>query len=151
MENTHQYEVNVEWTQDRKGTISSPDLTLKIEVATPPDFPKGEPKIWSPEHLFIAAVNSCLMNTFFAIAENSDFKYISFKSNAIGKVEKVENDYLVTEIKLRPILTIADTADADKALRVIEMSEKNCLISNSITSTIILEPQILVNAVNEIV
>ena len=151
MENTHQYEVNVEWTQDRKGTISSPDLTQKIEVATPPDFPKGEPKIWSPEHLFIAAVNSCLMNTFFAIAENSDFNYVSFKSNAIGKVEKVENDYLVTEIKLRPILTIADTADADKALRVIEMSEKNCLISNSITSTIILEPEILVNAVNEIV
>ena len=150
MENLHQYEVNVEWTQDRKGTISSPDLTQKIEVATPPDFPKGEPKIWSPEHLFVAAVNSCLMNTFFAIAENSDFKYISFKSNAIGKVEKIDNKYLVTEIKLKPVLTIADTADADKALRVIEMSEKNCLISNSITSKIILEPEIVVNDVNEI-
>jgi organic hydroperoxide reductase OsmC/OhrA len=26
MENKHQYEVNVEWTQDRKGIISSPVL-----------------------------------------------------------------------------------------------------------------------------
>lgn len=143
MENLHQYEVNVEWTKDRKGIISSPDLIEKIEIATPADFPKGEANIWSPEHLFVAAVNSCLMNTFFAIAENSDFKYSSFKSNAIGKVEKIDDNYSVTEIILKPVLTIADAADVEKALRIIEMSEKNCLISNSIKSVIILQPEII--------
>jgi len=35
-----------------------------IEVATLPEFPKGIPGIWSPEHLFTAAVSSCLMTTF---------------------------------------------------------------------------------------
>ena len=144
MENKHQYEVDVEWTDDRKGTISSPVLHQKIEIATPPDFPKGEPNIWSPEHLFVAAINSCVMNTFFAIAENSELKYESFKCNAIGIVEKIDEMYMVTEIKLKPILTIADAQDSDKALRVIEMSEKNCLISNSVKSKIIVEPEIVV-------
>ena len=65
MENTHPYEVNVEWTQDRKGTLSSLVLTQQIEVATPPDFPKGIPNIWSPEHLFVAAINSSRIAIYF--------------------------------------------------------------------------------------
>ncbi|MEX2411630.1 MAG: hypothetical protein WD607_09740 [Candidatus Paceibacterota bacterium] len=64
MENTHQYEVNLQWNSERKGTLSSPVLPSQIEVATPPGFPKGMPGIWSPEHLFVAAVNSCVMTTF---------------------------------------------------------------------------------------
>jgi peroxiredoxin-like protein len=146
MENKHQYEVNFEWTQDRKGVISSPVLNQKIEIVTPPDFPKGEPNIWSSEHLFVAAISSCVMNTFFAIADNSDLQYESIKCNAVGIVEKVDEMYLVTEIKLKPILTIADAADSDKALRVVAMSEKNCLISNSVKSNILIEPEIVVTA-----
>jgi peroxiredoxin-like protein len=146
MENKHQYEVDFEWTQDRKGVISSPVLNQKIEIVTPPDFPKGEPNIWSSEHLFVAAISSCVMNTFFAIADNSDLQYESIKCNAIGIVEKVDEMYLVTEIKLKPILTISDAEDTDKALRVLAMSEKACLISNSVKSNILVEPEIVVTA-----
>ena len=70
MSTTHFYDVNVEWNEARKGTMSSSVLTDKIEVATPPQFPNGMNNIWSPEHLLVAAVNSCLMTTFLAIAEN---------------------------------------------------------------------------------
>jgi organic hydroperoxide reductase OsmC/OhrA len=82
----HNYEVSVAWLADRKGVMTSPELTTSVEVATPPQFPKGMEGIWSPEHLFVAAVNSCLMTTFLSIAENSKFEYISFKSKAIGKL-----------------------------------------------------------------
>ena len=71
MSEPHFYEVAVQWKADRKGIMSSPVLTDKIEVATPPEFPKGMEGIWSPEHYFIAAVNSCLMTTFLSIAEVS--------------------------------------------------------------------------------
>ena len=81
MPDIHKYEVNLEWKEDRKGLLSSPILTHEIEVATPPEFPKGMAGIWSPEHLFVAAVNSCLMTSFLAIAENSKFEFISFKSS----------------------------------------------------------------------
>ena len=144
MEAQHKYEVNVEWTKDRKGTLSSPVVTPQIEVATPPDFPKGEPNIWSPEHLFVASINSCVMNTFFAIAENSKLTYVGFKSNAVGTVEKIDGNYLVTEITLKPILTISDAADSERAKLILEMSEKKCLISNSVKTIIHLEPEIIV-------
>jgi len=81
----HVFNVNINWTRDRKGMMCSPELHKKetnetncIEVATPPQFSSGIPNIWSPEHLFTAAVSSCLMTTFLAIAENSKLEFLSF-------------------------------------------------------------------------
>ena len=142
MSDTHNYEVNLQWNNDRKGTLSSPVLPIQIEVATPPEFPKGMTGIWSPEHLFVAAVNSCLMTTFLAIAENSKIEFISFESNAVGIVDKVDGKYAVTEIILKPKLVIPHTQHEDRAKRVLEMSEKACLISNSIKTKITLEPSV---------
>lgn len=142
MNEKHAYEVNLQWLNDRKGVVSSPILTEQIEVVTPPEFPKGIAGVWSPEHLFVAAVNSCLMTTFLSIAENSKIDFISFESNAIGTIEKVEGKWLVSEIVLKPILTISTDLNPERALRILEMSEKACMISNSIKSAIIFEPQI---------
>jgi peroxiredoxin-like protein len=144
MDNTHYYEVKVTWQSDRKGLMSSPVLHSNIEVATPPEFPKGMPGIWSPEHLLVGAVNSCLMTTFLAIAENFKFDFISFDSKANGKIEKVDGKFMVSEIVLSPVLIIAPDADKEKALRILEKSEAACLISNSVKSKIIFNPQIKV-------
>jgi len=140
MNETHSYEVNLQWEQNTKGTLSSPVLPSKIEVATPPDFPNGIAGIWSPEHLFVASVNACLMATFLAIAGNSKIEFISYQSHAIGKVEKVEGKYTVTEIIVEPTLIISSSDHEEKIRRIFEMSEKACAISNSIKSKIILSP-----------
>jgi peroxiredoxin-like protein len=136
----YQYEVNLTWSEDRKGVINSPVLDHKIEIATPPEFPKGVEGIWSPEHLFVAAIESCLMTTFLAVAENSKLEFESFKSHAIGKLEKVDGKFMMTEVLLRPTLVIKNQEQQEKALRVLQMSEKACLITNSVRSTIIFEP-----------
>lgn len=144
MSNIHHYEVNLQWTADRKGNLSSPVLENNLDVATPPEFPKGMPGIWSPEHLLVAAVNSCLMTTFLAIAENFKLSYQSFNSKAIGKLEVVEGKYMISEIALQPILLIEDENDQEKALRVLHKSESACLISNSVKSKIIFEPTVTI-------
>lgn len=140
MDNAHYYEVQLNWESERKGLISSPVLHSGIEVATPPEFPKGMPGIWSPEHLLVASVNSCLMTTFLAIAENSKFEFLSFTCNASGNLEKIEGRYMISEITLSPELTVKNNDDKEKALKILEKSEKACLISNSIRSTIIFNP-----------
>ncbi len=144
MAQTHYYEVAVRWDADRKGTIQSPVLSTTIEVATPPEFPKGMPHIWSPEHLLVAAVESCLMTTFLAIADNSKLAFTSFQSNAVGKLELVDNKYMISEIVLSPVVEIENEADRERAERVLIKSEAACLISNSVKSTIIFQPKIVV-------
>ncbi|MEP6794724.1 MAG: OsmC family protein [Saprospiraceae bacterium] len=142
----HFYNVDITWNEDRKGVMCSPELNREtlscIEVATPPEFPKGIPGIWSPEHLFTAAVSSCLMTTFLAIAENSKLIFSEFSCKSKGKLEQVDGKFLMTEITLEPIVTIINESDRDKALRVIQKSESACLISNSVKSKITMVPTI---------
>lgn len=142
MDTIHHYEVKVDWQSDRKGLMSSPVLNEELAVATPPEFPKGMPGIWSPEHLLVAAVNSCLMTTFLAIAENFKFDFINFESNASGKLEKVDGKFMISEITLSPVLTITADADQEKAMRILQKSEAACLISNSIKSEIVFQPEL---------
>ena len=143
MAQEHFYEVKVNWKHDRVGTMSSPVLPSEIEVATPPQFTKGIEGIWSPEHLLVAAVNSCLMTTFLAIAENSQLGFTSFECNASGKLETVDGKYMISEISLKPIVTLINESDKEKAERILNKSEAACLISNSIKSKIIFNPQII--------
>lgn len=146
----HYYEVNIIWNQDRKGIMCSPDIHPVmggngcLEVATPPQFNKGIPGRWSPEHLFTAAVSSCLMTTFLAIAEGSKLEFTGFQCASKGKLEKVDNKFLMTEVILEPTVTIVREQDLERALRVLQKSEAACLISKSIKSSIRMTPRILV-------
>lgn len=135
------YEAVVEWKGERKGDLRSRNLPT-LEVATPPEF-QGHEGIWTPEHLFVASVNACLMTTFLAIAANSKLEIVSFSSEAKGRLERVEQlGYQITEIHLRPRLTIRQPQDLERAARVLEKAEKNCFISNSIKSVVKIEPEI---------
>lgn len=132
----HYFNVNLSWISDRKGEISSPELEDVIEVATPPAFPKGIEGVWSPEHLLTAAVNSCFMTTFLAVAENSKLEFELFDCKAKGKLEQVEGKFLMTEVILEPTLVINKETDKDRAERILQKSEAACLISNSIKSKV---------------
>lgn len=142
----HYYTIEVTWNQERKGIMCSPELNKDvntcIEVATPPEFPKGIPGIWSPEHLFTAAVSSCLMTTFLAIAENSKLNFKHFTCKSQGKLEQVEGKLIMSEIILEPVVTINEEKDRAKATLILQKSETACLISNSIKSKISMNPTI---------
>lgn len=146
----HYYNVEINWNADRKGMMCSPELRKDggscIEVATPPEFPKGIPGIWSPEHLFTAAVSSCLMTTFLSIAENSKLTFSHFSCKSIGKLEQVDGKFMMSEIILEPVVTITDEKDREKAERVLQKSEAACLISNSVKSTVRMLPLIKIEA-----
>lgn len=134
------YRTNVTWTQQRKGVGSvagKPDL----EVATPPEF-KGHEGIWSPEDLFVASANVCLMTTFLALAERASLGFTAYAGEAEGTLELVGGKFRFTKIVLRPRLTLKPGEDAAKAREILEKAEANCLISNSMACTVSLEPTV---------
>lgn len=115
-----------------------------IEVATPPQFPKGIPGIWSPEHLFTAAVTSCFMTTFLSIAENSKLDFQSFGCESKGKLDQADGKFQMTEVVIEPVLTISDEKDRERALRILTKTEANCLITHSIKAKVVMNPSIIV-------
>ena len=147
----HYYNVDIAWSRDRKGMMCSPELNVGvmptsgcIEVATPPEFPSGIAGIWSPEHLFTASVSSCLMTTFLAVAENSKLEFLSFHCGSKGKLERVDGKFMMTEVVLEPRVVVHDQKDVERALKVLQKSEVNCLISNSVKAKIVMNPKVSV-------
>lgn len=105
----------------------------------------GHENTWTPEHLFVSAVNSCFMATFLAMAEMSELEFVSFGAEAVGRLEKPDGQGLmISEIIIRPRLCVRRAQDADRAARILEKAEKNCLISNSVRSVVRLETTITV-------
>lgn len=130
------YDVNLAWKEGRIGNLSSPVLEQTVQVATPPEFDKGVEGIWSPEHLFISAVSSCLMTTFLAMADFSKLEFESFSCAATGTLGKVDGKFAVDKITLKPTVVIKDEKDREKADRLLHKAEASCLISNSVKTEI---------------
>lgn len=145
MSDAHYFETKVTWTEGRQGTLSDKGIP-EITVATPPQFPGGVDNVWSPEHLYVASLNVCLMTTFLAIAENSKLNFVSYTSNAKGKLERVEKRFMMSEVILYPEIIVEEEKDIDRADRIIQKAEDHCLISNSVKTKILLEPKISVKA-----
>jgi organic hydroperoxide reductase OsmC/OhrA len=139
----HQYETTVEWTSDRLGTLTTAGRP-PIPAGAPPEF-GGADNVWSPEHLYVAAVNSCVMLTFVAIAANSKVAFRKYTSSAAGTLQRVEGrGPVITRIVVKPRITIGPDVDRAKIERLIKMAEKNCYISNSLQSEVTLEAEIVV-------
>lgn len=135
------YKVKVKWLEAKKGILSSDDKP-DFEVATPAEF-RGHAGIWTPENLFVASVNSCIMTTFLFYAQKNDFEFVSYSSEAEGTLEHTNNGFMFSEIIVRPSIVVKQESDIEKAKDFIFRSEKGCLISNSIKSKVILSPEII--------
>ena len=64
---------------------------------------------------------------------------------AKGILEKVDGKFLMTEIVLEPTIQIDKEEDREKTEKIILKAEKACLISNSISSRVILKSSILIS------
>lgn len=88
------------------------------------------------------------MTTFLAIAENSKLDFLSFNCNSKGKLEQVDGKFLMTEVLLEPVVVVRQEKDLEKASKVLQKAEINCLISNSIKSKVVMVPTVRLETVN---
>src|SRR5712692_5673030 len=121
---------SVSWKSGRMGVISAngkPDLAS----SSPPEF-GGRPEYWSPEDLFVATVNVCLMHTFMAYALRTNLGLASYESEVEGVLERAEGRYRFTEFTVRPVLVLQTAADMERARTIMDSAESSCLISESV-------------------
>ena len=132
------YETNIQWSEKRRGKLQVEGLP-DLLISTPPEF-KGEAGFWTPEHLFVAAAEACLMATFLGIAENSRLAVAAYRSSATGKLEWSDGGWRFTEIAIHPVVELENTGDEGMARRVMAKAAANCLIANSIRAAMRVAP-----------
>lgn len=98
----------------------------------------GDPSRVDPEEAFVAAVASCHMLTFLAIAARKRLVVDAYTDVAIGHLEKNAGGKLaVTRVELRPQVRFgAKPPSAEELARLHELAHDNCFIANSVTTAI---------------
>ena len=136
------YKAHTGWSAARRGTLSASGKP-NIVVGSPPEF-KGQPDIWAPEELLVGSLNTCIMLTFLTLALAKGLTPVGYESEAEGLLENVEGKYRITEVTVRPRLSLKGEAELQQAREIMEGVEAQCFISNSIKSKVSLTPQFVV-------
>ncbi len=140
----HEYVVKVNWEPQaepykRMGTLSSEGLP-SLTVVTPPQFKFGIPNNWSPEHLFTASVSVCLWATFLAVAQASKLEIGPCHVETTGTLDDVDvggqKQTQITKIHHKFHVNLKNPAEIDKAKKILEKSERNCIIANSMKAKV---------------
>jgi len=104
----------------------------------------GNAALPNPEDLLVAALSSCHMLTFLAVAAKKGFIVDSYEDEAVGTLEKnAEGRIAVTRTVLRPRIVYGGEkrpdADAEQALH--ESAHRGCFIANSVKTIVTVEPR----------
>ena len=67
MNKSYAYQVTAHWTNHKRDIVEAESIPRTINFAAPPEF-GGEPGLWTPEHLLLAAVSTCFVATLRAVA-----------------------------------------------------------------------------------
>jgi len=133
----HHYTVRAEGQPSGSVTTQAEHLPT-LEIAAPRQF-DGPGDKWSPEDLLVACAADCLILTFRAVANASKLNWEALSCEVTGTLERVDRVVQFTELKIAAELRIDPQENADKASRLLEKAEQNCLVTNSLTAKTQLE------------
>lgn len=130
------YRADVRWEGGRIATVSSGERP-PLPVSPPEDFPDGDPQRWSPEHLFLAALQSCTMLSFLAHCAHNDLHVEEYSATTSGSIERREADrrYAFSRVEMEVRARMAP-GEADAARALTAKAERDCFITASTTATV---------------
>ncbi len=110
----------------------------KVNASSAPEY-KGNDIFVNPEESLLAALSSCHMLTFLAIAHLKRLPVASYQDNATATLGKLENGKLaVIEMTLSPKIEFIEgiNVDAETIQKIHDKAHINCFIANSISSKV---------------
>jgi len=141
---SYRYKARTAWSGTRRGVLSAPGKPDVI-VGSPPEF-RGAPDVWAPEELLLASVNTCIMLTFLTLAAARGLKPATYESEAEGLLENVDGKFSISEVTVRPHITVASETELTPTREAIARAESECFMSNSVKAQVKLVADVKVAA-----
>ena len=99
----------------------------------------GDPSRGDPEDMLVAALSSCHMLSFLAIAAKKKITVEAYDDEAVGTLEKEGGKLWLTKVVLRP--KIRCDADAATLDQIHHLAHEQCFIANSVKTVVTVEPR----------
>jgi organic hydroperoxide reductase OsmC/OhrA len=134
------YRTSVVW-QGGGRAIQRSEGRPPIEVASPPEF-RGPEGVWTPEHLLVASLESCILLTFLCLARRAGVALVSYESETEGTLEQDAAGRQFTAFTVRPRVVIAPAGDVGAAVAALQSAADACLVHRSLKGMVRLEPEV---------
>jgi organic hydroperoxide reductase OsmC/OhrA len=128
------------YTRDHTWTFEG---GVKVPASAAPMF-RGSPDRVDPEEAFVAALSSCHMLSFLAIASRKGYKVDSYSDPAVGHLEKnAEGKLVITRVYLHPKITFSGERipTLEQIDKMHHRSHEECFIANSVKTEVLCQPQ----------
>lgn len=140
----HHYKV--EATAQPTGDVNlESDGVDSLPSAAPSEF-GGPGDKWSPETLLVASVADCFILSFRAISRNSKLVWTSLQCRVEGTLERDQGVTKFTAFTVHATLHAPADTSEERARRILQKAEDNCLITNSLTGSTHLETEVVLGA-----
>ena len=126
---THQFEVHVKWEEAARGYMNHDDKE-DLLFSSPRAF-SGEDVGLSPEHMFVGSISSCHMLTFLFFLKKADVTLKSYRTDAVGTVEKGSQGFSFSKVTLTTMATVG-VGERGRTISALEKGHKYCLVTNSV-------------------
>lgn len=114
---------------------------VKVAASAAPDY-RGNAAYPNPEEALVAALSSCHMLTFLAVAARKQFAVDAYHDDATGILEKnTEGKLAITRVTLRPKVTFSgEKKPTPEELKVLhDQAHRGCFIASSVKTEINVE------------
>jgi organic hydroperoxide reductase OsmC/OhrA len=115
---------------------------MRVSASAAPAY-RGNPAHVNPEETLVAALSSCHMLTFLAVAAKKRFVVDRYSDHAVGFLEKNQKGKLaITRVVLRPQVTFGGTnlPTPEQLAELHERAHAECFVANSVTTEVTVEP-----------
>lgn len=122
--------------------IAELDGRPSLEIAPPPAF-KGPEGFWSPEDLFVSAVETCYFLTLLFLLKQNKVTLVEYSSHADGLLESIDGQMRFTSIDLYPRVVV-EQGETSEIEKLLQQAEAGCLVAASIKTKIVLHPEVVI-------
>jgi organic hydroperoxide reductase OsmC/OhrA len=145
-----EYKVTLEWKRGMEGfsyESYNRDHVLifeggaRIPASAAPAY-RGNPAHVNPEEGFVAALSSCHMLTFLAVAAKKQFVVDQYSDHSVGVLEKNRKGKLaITRVTLRPrVIFGGPTLPTPEQITALhEQAHNECFVANSVLTDVTVE------------
>lgn len=146
----HEYRTQVRWEEStglgyrnypRAHSAILPPATEGLDLSADPHF-RGDADLPNPEQLLVLAASSCQLLSFLAVAALAEVDVLEYADDASGEMPQDLTPMRITRIVLRPVVTVAGSVPSAEVERLLHEAHEQCYIANSLTTEVVLEPQI---------
>lgn len=114
------------------GTVDlSAEGLPSLRSAAPAEF-GGPGDQWSPESLLTAAIASCFVLGFRAVARASRLQWVSLDCNVDATLDRKDHVTQFTKVVVHASLIVPATMDVALCERTLQKAEHACLVANSL-------------------